>query len=72
MVIDIVDLTSDQYKNLSPVQLAMVRAAQVKKDKIVAEAEKISPEKAFERISERIFRLNPDADNKRIKKFILG
>ena len=40
MVIDIVDLTSDQYKNLSPVQLAMVRAAQGKKDKIVAEAEK--------------------------------
>ena len=38
MTIDIVDLTSDQYKNLSPVQLAMVRAAQTKKDKIVAKA----------------------------------
>ena len=40
MTIDIVDLTSPQYSNLSPVQLAMVRAAQSKKDKIIAEAEK--------------------------------
>ena len=40
MTIDIVDLTSPQYSDLSPVQLAMVRAAQSKKDKIVAKAEK--------------------------------
>ena len=40
MKIDIVDLTSPQYSNLSPIQLAMVRAAQAKKDKLVAEAEK--------------------------------
>lgn len=40
MKIDIVDLTDPQYSNLSPVQLAMVRAAQTKKDKLVAEADK--------------------------------
>ena len=39
MKIDIVDLSNPQYSNLSPVQLAMVRAAQAKKDKIEAEAE---------------------------------
>ena len=37
--IDIVDLTDPKYKNLSPVQLAMVRAAQAKKDKILSDAE---------------------------------
>lgn len=39
MTIDIVDLSSADYSNLSPVQLAMVRAAQKKKDKLVEEAE---------------------------------
>lgn len=39
MVIDIVDLTDGRYSGLSAVQLAMVRAAQAKKDKILAEAE---------------------------------
>lgn len=39
MVIDIVDLTSSQYQNLSAVQLAMVRAAQAKKDAILLKAE---------------------------------
>ena len=39
MTIDIVDLTDPNYSDLSPVQLAMVRAAQAKKDKILAEAE---------------------------------
>ena len=39
MKIDIVDLTSPKYSNLSPVQLAMVRAAQGKKDKLVNKAE---------------------------------
>ena len=37
MTIDIVDLTSPDYANLSPVQLSMVRAAQAKKDKLVKE-----------------------------------
>lgn len=39
MTIDIVDLTSAEYANLSPIQLAMVRAAQTKKNKIVSKAE---------------------------------
>ena len=39
MDIDIVDLTDPKYRSLSPVQLAMVRAAQAKKNKIVSEAE---------------------------------
>lgn len=39
MTIDIVDLTSADYSDLSPVQLAMVRAAQTKKNKIVKEAD---------------------------------
>lgn len=39
MVIDIVDLSSEKYQNLNAVQLSMVRAAQTKKDKILAEAE---------------------------------
>lgn len=39
MEIDIIDLNDPNYQNLSPVQLAMVRAAQTKKNKILAEAE---------------------------------
>ena len=38
MTIDIIDLTDPQYADLSPVQLAMVRAAQAKKDSILAKA----------------------------------
>lgn len=38
MAIDIIDLTSDQYKNLNSLQLAMVRAAQAEKDKVTAAA----------------------------------
>lgn len=38
MTIDIVDLTSSQYSDLSAVQLAMVRAAQTKKNEILATA----------------------------------
>ncbi len=37
MEIDIIDLTDPEYQNLTPVQLAMVRAAQTKKNAIVAE-----------------------------------
>ena len=39
MIIDIIDLTDPKYSKLSPVQLAMVRTAQAKKNKILAEAE---------------------------------
>lgn len=38
MVIDIVDLTSSEYSDLSSLQLAMVRTAQAKKDEILANA----------------------------------
>lgn len=44
MVIDIIDLSDESYSNLSPVQLAMVRAAQGKKDKILAETETLKGE----------------------------
>lgn len=47
MTIDIVDLTSVDYSNLSPIQLAMVRAAQGKKDEIVAKAEEKKNEYKF-------------------------
>ena len=40
MKIDIVDFTRDRYKGLLPDQLAMVRAAQVKKDNLEAAAER--------------------------------
>ncbi len=39
MDIDIIDLTDPDYADLSAVQLAMVRAAQAKKNDILAEAE---------------------------------
>lgn len=39
MQIDIIDLTDPCYSELSPVQLALVRAAQGKKNKLVAAAE---------------------------------
>ena len=38
MVIDIIDLNDEAYRNLSSVQLAMVRAAQSQKNKIMAQA----------------------------------
>ncbi|MDE6273431.1 MAG: hypothetical protein K2L87_00080 [Clostridiales bacterium] len=38
MVIDIIDLAAEGYQNLSPVQLAMVRAAQTKKNEILAKS----------------------------------
>lgn len=41
-------------------------------EELIAEAARISPDEAFGRISERILQLNPDADGKRIRKFILG
>ena len=44
MVIDIIDLSDENYKNLSAVQLAMVRAAQAKKDKLLSEADELSGE----------------------------
>ncbi len=39
MTIDIIDLTDPQYSQLNAVQLSMVRAAQGKKDKILAGAQ---------------------------------
>ncbi len=39
MDIDIIDLTSPEYSSLSNIQLAMVRAAQAKKNEIEARAE---------------------------------
>ena len=39
MTIDIVDLTDEKYADLNAVQMAMVRAAQDKKNEIVAEAD---------------------------------
>lgn len=38
MEIDIIDLTSDEYKDLNAVQLSMVRAAQVRKNNILKKA----------------------------------
>lgn len=38
MVIDIIDLNEEEYQNLTSVQLAMVRAAQAQKDKILENA----------------------------------
>ncbi len=40
MDIDIIDLTSPDYANLSRIQLAMVRAAQAKKNEILSDAER--------------------------------
>ena len=44
MVIDIIDLSDENYKNLSAVQLAMVRAAQAKQDKLLSEADELCGE----------------------------
>lgn len=40
MTIDIIDLTHPDYSKLNKVQLAMVRASQAKKDKILEKAQK--------------------------------
>lgn len=45
-MIDIIDLTQEEYQNLNDIQLAMVRAAQAQKNQILAEAEQ-KKEKAF-------------------------
>lgn len=39
MTIDIIDLTDENYSSLNAVQLSMVRAAQVKKDKLLSDAQ---------------------------------
>ena len=39
---------------------------------VLEEAEKISVSKAVDKITEQIYKLNPDADTKRIRKFIEG
>ena len=40
MIIDIIDLSDEQFQDLNAVQMAMVRAAQTEKNEILAEAEK--------------------------------
>lgn len=40
MIIDIIDLSDEQFEDLNAVQMAMVRAAQTEKNEILAEAEK--------------------------------
>ena len=40
MIIDIIDLSDEQFYDLNAVQMAMVRAAQTEKNEILAEAEK--------------------------------
>ena len=49
MTIDIIDLTAPEYDSLNPVQLAMVRSAQGKKDAILAKAE-TNKEELFRRM----------------------
>lgn len=49
MTIDIIDLSDPQYEDLNPVQLSMVRAAQARKDEIVAKAD-ASLDKLFYRL----------------------
>ena len=44
MTIDIIDLTDEQFANLNAVQLAMVRAAQTKKNELIAVAERTTQE----------------------------
>ena len=56
MTIDIVDLTDPKYSKLSPVQLAMVRAAQGKKDKVVAQAQKDKNELKFFMLANNVAR----------------
>ncbi len=40
MIIDIIDLSDEQFEDLNAVQMAMVRAAQTEKNEILAEAER--------------------------------
>lgn len=54
MTIDIIDLTDPEYSNLSPVQLSMVRAAQVKKNEILAKMNE-EVEEMFEVLLSRRF-----------------
>ncbi len=55
MTIDIIDLTQPEYSNLSPVQLAMVRVAQGKKDKLTAEAEEEKREYVYQLIANHTY-----------------
>ncbi len=56
MEIDIIDLTSEEYANLTSVQLAMVRAAQIKKNEILANANQEKREHFFMLVSNRTAR----------------
>ncbi len=54
MIIDIVSIPSDKYSNLSHKNMAKLRAAQVKKNAVVAEAQK-KINSMFDRMSARHF-----------------
>ncbi len=53
MVIDIIDLESEEFSDLSSVQLAMVRSAQAKKNKITRAAEEEKRENFLFMLSNR-------------------
>lgn len=83
MTIDIIDLTDPEYSNLSPVQLAMVRAAQSRKDAVTLRTEEQSEEMfevmlshRFERSTElaqykKYLRAQADAEIERIREDLL-
>lgn len=52
MTIDIIDLSDPEYSDLSPIQMAMVRAAQLEKDDVVASA-KAEKDALFLRLLDR-------------------
>ncbi len=56
MTIDIIDLTQEEYADLSGVQLAMVTAAQAKKNELLADAEKKKTEILFSLLEENVAR----------------
>ncbi|MCI8500301.1 MAG: hypothetical protein HFE28_06815 [Clostridia bacterium] len=67
MAIDIIDLTSDKYKNLNSLQLAMVRAAQAEKDKVTAAAAQEKQKLVNKLVQQNIVRSTLfEAENSRI------
>ena len=61
MIIDIIDLTDAEYSDLSAVQMAMVREAQEKKNKILAETEQ-QKEEYLSMLVEQIAAVKDDLD----------
>ncbi len=62
MVIDIIDLNDEEFQNLTSVQLAMVRAAQAKKDKILLDAGEKKQKNLQTLITSRIARSSMRSD----------